>query len=199
MKKSLSEVSELKLEEITSTLNESPAFKYFKEKDIIKSDRGARELSSFFTVLLKMAWIDRDLTKSEIRYLVRESEDWSALEEDTVKKLIDVHSSLVRRNTKFAEMIPYHIAYLGKVLDEPARKELFEILVVISRSDLDVSKIEEDFLEKVGKCLKIESRFFSETVMNAKFITNTRKEKKAVAAKKDDDQPYEVPDIHFDW
>ena len=81
------------------------------------------------------------------------------------------------------------MAYLGKVLDEEVRQELFEILVVISRRDLDVSKIEEGYLEKVGKCLHIDSSLFTEVVMNAKFIANTRKDKKAVEAQRDDNQP----------
>ena len=199
IKKSISEVSKMKMTEINSTLVESPAFKYLKEKEIVSSERGALELSSFFTLLLKIAWINRDLTKAELRYLVRESKDWSSLSEEVVKELIDVHSDLVRRNAKFASFIPFHVAHLGNVLDEQKKHELFEILVIISRGDLEVAKVEENYLDKVGKCLKLDGRFLTETIMNGKFLADVRKEKKAIVAQPDDDQPYEVPEIHFKW
>ena len=199
IKKSLSEVDNLKLDEISEKLHQSPAFLFAKKKGLSGTSRGQLELSSFFTLLLKIAWIDRDLTNAEVRYLRREARNWSSLDLNNVQECIDVYSDLVRRNSKFAEYIPYHIAYLGKTLDEEEKRELFEILVVISRGDLDVAKIEETYLRKVSKCLGLESKFLSETLMNAKFIASTRSEKIAIESQPDDEEVYEVPDLQFTW
>lgn len=199
MKKSLGEISKMSLTEVEENLRESASFRYIKEKEYARSEREAMEVSSAFTTLLKLAWLDRELTNKEVRYLLRETGDWCKLEDDQRKELIDVHSALVRKNVKFANYINFHIDFLSRSFDDQEKHHFFEALVVISRSDLDVAKLEESFLGKVAKAFKLDQKFISETIMNGKFIASTRMEKAQLEAKPDDEEVHEIPDISFDW
>lgn len=198
----LEKIKNLGLSEIKEELMSSPALKFTIKEVGISNERSALIASSVFTALMKVAWLDRELTELEAQYLLRESSAWCDFEEENRKFMLDAHSTLVRRNIKFKKYIPYHLAYLGIVLDEMDRVLLLETLVVISRSDLEVSKIEEKFLSELGEYLRVPSAKTTELIMNAKFLVQQRLDSVRdlkIVEKEKEQSTYELPDISFDW
>ncbi len=198
----LEKIKKLGLSEISDELKSSPALAFTTNEVGISNERKALIASSVFTALMKVAWLDRELTELEAQYLLRESASWCDLNEEDRTFMLNAHSTLVRRNIKFKKFIPYHLAYLGIALDEMDRILLLETLVVISRSDLEVSKIEEKFLSDLGVYLKVPSAKTVELIMNAKFLVQQRLDSVRdlkIVEKEKEDSAYELPEISLDW
>jgi len=184
-----------------SELTHSPSYletaKYYK-----KSERQNMTLASVMTVLMKTAWMDRTLNNLEQRYLIRESKNWCDLEEQTRKKLLDIHSTLVRRNVNFSKFIPAHISYLETQLALDEKIKLIQAAAIICRSDLEIAPSEQMWMEKLGTLLKVPARNISEILMNAKFIADSRR-KEAESECQINELPahddYKLPEIKLDF
>ena len=158
---------------MTKKITESPS--YLAVSKIFKgSERATLNLSGVLVVLLKTAWMDRELKNLEMAYLMREVGHWCKLDKPQRKELIDIHSTLVRRNVNFSKLIPLHIEYLENSLNSDEKKRLIETMAIISRSDLSVDKSEQLWIEKVAAAIKVPSIDVAEIMMNAKFIASDR-------------------------
>jgi hypothetical protein len=138
------------------------------------SERERLILSGVLIVLVKTAWMDRELKNIEMSYLMREIGTWFESDKTQRKKLIDMHSTLIRRNLNFSKYIPLHLEYLERSINEEEKRSLIEAAAIISRSDLSVSKAEELWIEGVSKALGFSSKGLAEIIMNARFIANKR-------------------------
>lgn len=178
-------------------LTDSPSYKATLQ--LYKaSPRQVSDLSSVIVLLVKTAWIDKELKNIEAAYLMREVGHWCKLDKTVRKQLIDFHSILVRRNIHFAAYIPIHIEHLSSSLSLDDKKKLIETMAIISRSDLSVEKHEQHWILKIAGELKVPSKDVNEIIINAKFIAADRlirAQNEIVEAETKSEEPYEVPAI----
>jgi uncharacterized tellurite resistance protein B-like protein len=178
-------------------LTDSPSYKATLQ--IAKlSERQTGDLSSVLVLLLKTAWIDKELKNIEAAYLMREVGHWCKLEKLQRKQLIDFHSTLVRRNIHFAAFIPVHLEHLSKSFSIDDKKRLIETMAIISRSDLSVEKHEQHWIHKVSGELKVPSKDVNEIIINAKFVAADRlirSQSEIAEAETKADEAYVVPTI----
>jgi len=197
---SLKKVASMGRQEIVTNLQNSPSFREIAKLERGASPEGNLVISSVFTCLLKMAWIDRELSNHEVKYLMREFKDWCKFDDATRKRLIDFHSTLVRRNPKFNTFVPYHFALLNHLLDSDRKIKLLENLIIICRSDLEFKRTEENLVENLATFYEIPSATYKEMLLNAKFIILQRLN----AVREDEsqeelDKPYDLPEIKIDF
>lgn len=200
LSKALEEVDYQDFDEIKNKVRHSPSYKetanFLKKKDSSISEENAMDLSSVLTGLLTMAWMDSELTKLEVKYMVRELKGWCKLEREERQHLIDIHSHLVHEKAGFEEHTAWHLAWLKRNLDNRKCEKFFEDLVIISRSDLDIERREVNLLKKIAKFLDIDHEKQDEFIVNAKFIVIQRLEEAAENESMEVlEKPYSIPRI----
>jgi uncharacterized tellurite resistance protein B-like protein len=193
----LSALDQKEIEEIESELLNSPAFK--ETSKVITDDKSSLLISSVCSGLLYMAWLDRDLTKLEVKYLIRELKEFGEIDKEKRKELIILHSHLIKNETSFKEYIPLHFAYLKSILTSEQRLQLYQDFIIISRSDLDISRKETDLIKSLGTYLKISKATQDDLLVNAKFVVIQRLSEAA----EDEpmvvlETPYSIPTIKLD-
>jgi uncharacterized tellurite resistance protein B-like protein len=159
---------------------------------VLGSSNGeASKVAGSLLSLLVIAWLDREITKGELKYLLREFKHWVSVEESMREKLLNALSLFVKTK-EYNETIIVHLNSLSFLLDAKEKKFLIETLIIVSRSDLKVAKVEERFIYDIGRFLKVGSAEIKETLVNAHFIVMQRlgKDEETVSG---DDELHIVP------
>jgi len=153
--------------EINEKIHASPITSIFQREF---TTSGERDLQiHLFTTLIKVAWIDRDLSKLEYAYIVRKvgkllKED----DEKLLKEQFHLVSAMVRKNVKSREYIPWHIAFLAKKLGDN-KLNFMDILVGLISADDKMDKREENFIDEFAKLVEIDGRKLQELKVNCRF------------------------------
>jgi hypothetical protein len=169
---SLDALAQKDLTDIRSDLLSSPSYKEVSK--FIKDEDQALLLSSVMTGLLTIAWLDHELTKLEVKYLLREIKSWHPIESEAKIQLLDSISHLVKDDSQLQELIPSHFSFLAKTLDSKQKLKFFEDLIIISRADLDIDRKEVNLIKALGSSLKIDKTKQDDLLVNAKFIVIQR-------------------------
>lgn len=204
MTKALEAIKDLEIDEIKNRVRMSPSHtltkRYLEEKNSSFTEDQVMNLSSVLTGLLQMAWMDRDLTELEVKYIIREAKGWCDLDQEGRKYLVDIHSHLVTKVPKFEDHIANHMAFLRKSLNTKQKEKFFEDLVIISRADLEIEKREVNLLKKVARFLNVDIEKQDEFLVNAKFIVIQRLEEAAGETPLEVlERPYSIPIIKLEF
>jgi len=153
--------------EINEKIHASPITAIYQREFTTSGDRDIQ--IHLFTTLIKVAWIDRDLSKLEYAYIIKKigrllRED----DQNLLKQQFNLVSTMVRKNVKSREFIPWHVAFLAKKLGDNTSK-FMDILVGLISADDKMDKREEAFLDDFAELVGVDGKELQELKVNCRF------------------------------
>ncbi|TNF29086.1 MAG: TerB family tellurite resistance protein [Deltaproteobacteria bacterium] len=184
--------------EINEKIHSSPITSIFQREFATTGDRDLQ--IHLFTTLIKVAWIDRSLSKLEYAYILKKV--GQLLREDDeilLKQQFDLVSAMVRKNINSRDYIPWHIAFLAKKLGDNTPK-FMDILVGLISADDKMDKREEKFLEDFAHLVGVSGKELQEYKVNCRFrLIEFQKEEKIPEAAADESQPHPEIKLELDF
>ena len=125
-------------------------------------------------LLISVAVQDKKLTREEVSYLKRYSRYFLKIDKTRCDHIVKFIALSYRDDQELRNSLGHFIEFINHSFSKEECRELLGSLLVISRSDCDMSLIEKDYTAQLAKKLGLSSKIYQEELVAQSLILSQK-------------------------